>query len=147
MASRTSSWLLVLSLLVAACTSGHDALSNEVEEAGFEDRFDFLVERRVGPEQCFAGDCPAITRYYLSDEDAAQTCLAVEELLEGTNVSTEPTLGDETCRYLGSIGDTRLDVRATDPITEIPPDDQTLNPFAVTDPHAAVVVVRATRDA
>ena len=43
------------------------------------------------------------------------------------------------------IDSLRLDVRVIDPLVEIPPDDQTLNPFPVTDPHEAMVVVRATR--
>ena len=91
-------------------------------------------------------DCPAIVRYYLTDQDPESSCLVIGELLDGTEVSPDPVLGEESCRYLGLIGSVRLDVRATDPTIEIPPDDQTLNPFPVTEPHGAVVVVRATRD-
>jgi hypothetical protein len=146
MASWKTLWLVASCLLLSGCANGHDSLSSDVQSLGFDESFELLVERRTGPEQCFAADCPAITRYYLSDQASEQACLDVEELLEGTDVSVDLILGEERCRYLGLIGSLRLDVRATDPITEVPPDDQTLNPFPVTDPHEAMVVVRATRD-
>lgn len=136
--------LLVCLALVASCSNGHDSLSGDVQALGFEDSFEFLVERRVGPEQCFAADCPAIVRYYLSEQEPEASCGAVEELLAET-VSADRILGEERCRFLGMIDSLRLDVRATDPLSEIPPDDQTLNPFPVPDPHQAMVVVRATR--
>lgn len=146
MMNQKMPWVVAAFLLLASCSSGHDSLSSEVQSVGFEDSFEFLVERRVGPEQCFMADCPAIVRYYLTDQNPESACLGIDELLEGTDVSPDRVLGEESCRYLGSIGSVRLDVRATDPINEIPPDDQTLNPLSVTDPHGAVVVVRATRD-
>ena len=139
-------WVVAALLLAAGCSNGHDTLSSEVQSVGFEDSFEFLVERRIGPEQCFMADCPAIDRYYLTDQDPESSCVVIGELLAGTEVSPDLILGEESCRYLGSIGSVRLDVRATDPITEIPPDDQTLYPFPVTDPHGAVVVVSASRD-
>jgi len=50
MAYWKTSWLAVFCLLLAACSNGHDSLSSDVQALGFEDSFDFLVERRVGPE-------------------------------------------------------------------------------------------------
>ncbi len=139
------SWLVLVCLILAACSNGHDSLSKDVQSLGFEGSFEFLVERRVGPEQCLAADCPAIVRYYLSQQDLGATCQTVGSLLGETDVSDDPILGEESCRSLGMIDSLRLDVRVIDPLVEIPPDDQTLNPFPVTDPHEAMVVARATR--
>ena len=90
-------------------------------------------------------DCPAIARYYLTDLGPESSCLKVGELFEGTDVSIDRVLGGERCRYLGLVDSVRLDVRVTDPITEIPPDGQTLYPFPVTEPHDAAIVIHATR--
>jgi hypothetical protein len=138
-------WLAAVGVLVTACSNGHDSLSSDVRFLRFEDSFEFLVERRIGPDRCFMADCPAVVRYYLSDQDPELTCRELGGRLDGTGLSLDRTLGAETCRYLGVVGSVLVDVRADNPITEIPPDDQTLYPFPVTAPHDAVVVVRASR--
>ena len=65
-------------------------LVEDVQSLGFEGSFEFLVERRVGPEQCLAADCPAIVRYYLSQQDLGATCQTVGSSPESTDDPDDP---------------------------------------------------------
>lgn len=135
--------IALLILTLTACSNGHDTLSSDAEKLNIDSRFEFLVERRWGPETCYAGDCPAVDRYYLSDEAPDATCETVAGLLEADGRAVD-ALEHEYCDYVTTIGSVRFAIIVTDPMTEIPADDQTLSPLPVTQQHESMILVNAT---
>jgi hypothetical protein len=135
--------MVLLILALAGCSDGHERLSSDANKLGLDSKFEFLVERRWGPEICFAGGCPAVDRYYLSDAAPEATCEMVAELLEADGLAVD-VMEHEYCDYMTTIDNVRFDVVVTGPMTEIPPDDQTLYPFPVRVEHESMIVVNAS---
>lgn len=126
-------------LLMLGDGSGHEALQGELDDLELPAGLTLIVDRLVGPTQCFAGGCPGVDRYYASAAPPNELCTDLADLGEDLSLDREAT--ESGCRYSGGYKGRRLDIIVRDPQDEIAAYGSTVVPTPIEVPHQAIVLV------
>lgn len=98
---------------------------------------EFVAERRAGVSGCLGGDCPRVTRYYVSDQTVEELCPQIELAMRAWGVPELRKFGDP-CNLQG-IKEPWV-VRA-DVVRDLTIDLETKFP-----PHRSVTVIELIAD-
>ena len=139
-------WWLIIVVVVGACSivrsslSGHEALLGELDDIALPPGLTLIVDREVGPSECFAGDCPAVDRYYASSAPPDKMCAQVSELAASLGLAQRDA--EQGCLYSGSLeSGSRLDIRVSSPQEEIAAYGNTVLATPVEVPHEAILLL------
>lgn len=82
MRRNTASHVLVIaSLVISACSDGHDRLRQELDQIPVPESVTFLADVEYGSSSGFMGSDTQIDRYYISAEEPQALCADVQALL------------------------------------------------------------------
>lgn len=131
--------------LMAQFGSGHDSLLAELDELLLPTSVVSVVDRRIGPSHCFAGDCPSVDRYYASPVDPDATCRDLERVSEEWNLHPLAVGSNGACTIGGVLpSGTQIRAVVTGPIKEIPAYGNTVYPTPVDVKHRAILLIGAS---
>jgi hypothetical protein len=132
--------LFGLSFLLAAC-GGHSRLSDAIDDLDLPGDLVEVGEVQVGPDTCIAGDCPAVDRYYVSQELPAQTCATIEPWADENGLTTRSGGEDSVCQFGGSFDGDQLEIVVLPTLDAIPAYGDSIEPQVINVDHKAVVLV------
>jgi hypothetical protein len=132
----------VLALLLAAC-SGHTRIARTIDSLDLPGELTQVGEFEGGPNSCFAGDCPSVDRFYVSQSDSDDVCASMRKWATANGLS-ERSAGELTsCRFYGRVSSTDINIHVSPPMDEIPPVGNAIKPTPIDIDHQAVVGVSA----
>jgi hypothetical protein len=146
MSSKPNHWLgragilLGLALTLVAC-GGHSRLSGAIDGLDLPGDLVEIGEVQSGPDTCFAGDCPAVDRYYVSQQNPERTCAAIEPWADENGLAPANVGEGSSCRFGGSLDGNQLQIIVLPPQDAIPAYGESLDPQPVDVDHKAVVMV------
>jgi hypothetical protein len=142
----------VVLLLVQRFESGFDEravtrpLAAKLDRLRLGEPFRLVADQRFGNSSCLGGDCPRLSRYYVTDLTPVAACAAASTALSSwiSVVTPQPDSGTAACVFAGpSDGDyVNAQVRAD---MTIEPEADEIGDRPITEPHRAVLLVEVVR--
>ena len=84
--SAWTRWIVVVVAAIiglSSCTDPHSALRARLENFPAPPDLVLFHEEERGPSSCVNGDCPSVTRYFLTEQPLDVTCRTVRRAVDG----------------------------------------------------------------